>query len=189
LTHLTLYPLQVIRGSILCLLIVRLSSILVALHAPLLLVGSLSNSHAKSLATVAITDRVVLSTILFISALDIAGLYGKAEIPDILYWKRETIREINRRLNEHDHVATDGTIAAVACLSHLEVSFPKTFAVLEKVWADCYCKNLVGTAESAKIHARALDVMVSSRGGLQNLGANGMPRRIVSWSVSLGFER
>jgi hypothetical protein len=188
---------------------VRLSSILVALHAPLLLVGSLSNSHAKSLATVdkvtrhargipgpregwlsfAITDRVVLSTILFISALDIAGLYGKAEIPDILYWKRETIREINRRLNEHDHVATDGTIAAVACLSHLEVSFPKTFAVLEKVWADCYCKNLVGTAESAKIHARALDVMVSSRGGLQNLGANGMPRRIVSWSVSLGFER
>ena len=44
-------------------------------------------------------------------------------------------------------------------------------------------QNLIGTAESAKIHARALDVMVSGRGGLQNLGADGMPRRIVSWSV------
>lgn len=66
----------------------------------------------------------MLSTILFISSLDIAGLCGKAENSDVFYWKGETIRAINERLGEPKHVAADGTIAAVACLSHLEVSFP-----------------------------------------------------------------
>lgn len=70
----------------------------------------------------AITDAAVLSTILFITALDIAGLRGTAESSDILYWKGETIRAINKRLGDPMQFATDGTIAAVASLSQLEVS-------------------------------------------------------------------
>lgn len=69
----------------------------------------------------AITDTAVLSTILFIAALDIAGLRGTAESSDILYWKGETIRVINSRLGDPVQMATDGTITAVAALSHLEV--------------------------------------------------------------------
>jgi hypothetical protein len=75
----------------------------------------------------AITDAAVLSTILFIVALDIAGLRGRAESSDIFYWKGEIIRVINNRLDGPRQVATDGTIIdAVAALSHLEVSVNDT---------------------------------------------------------------
>jgi hypothetical protein len=61
--------------------------------------------------------------LLFIAALDIAGLRGKSDSPDIMYWKGETIRTINARLGDSKKMATDGTIAAVASLAHLEVKF------------------------------------------------------------------
>jgi hypothetical protein len=61
--------------------------------------------------------------LLFIAALDIAGLCGKSSSSDIMYWKEETIRTINARLGDSKKMATDGTITAVASLAHLEVSF------------------------------------------------------------------
>ena len=70
----------------------------------------------------AVSDSAVLRMLLFIAALDIAGLRGKADSLDIIYWKVETIRTINARLGDSKKVATDGTIAAVASLAHLEVS-------------------------------------------------------------------
>lgn len=112
----------------------------------------------------AVSDPAVLDVILFISALDIAGLRGQSISHDILYFKGETIRMINTRLREPDLVATDGTIAAVASLAQLE--------------------NLTGTADSARIHASGLELMIKSRGGIKNLGSHGMPRRIVYWADS-----
>jgi hypothetical protein len=71
----------------------------------------------------AVSDSAVLRMLLFIAALDIAGLRGKSDSPDIMYWKGETLQTINARLGDSKKMATDGTIAAVASLAHLEVSF------------------------------------------------------------------
>lgn len=55
--------------------------------------------------------------------------------------------------------------------------------------ADDSYQNLAGTAENARIHAKALDILIKSRGGLQRLGADGMPRCIVSWLVLHSFVK
>jgi hypothetical protein len=70
----------------------------------------------------AISDSAVLYMVLFIAALDIAGLRGTSSSPDILHWKGQTIRVINERLGNSNEAALGGTIAAVASLAHLEVS-------------------------------------------------------------------
>jgi hypothetical protein len=71
----------------------------------------------------AVSDSAVLRMLLSIAALDIAGLRGKSDSPDIMFWKVETVRTINARLENSKKMATDGTIAAVASFAYLEVSF------------------------------------------------------------------
>ena len=75
----------------------------------------------------AVSDPAVLRMLLFIAALNIAGLRAKSDSPDIIYWKGETIRTINDRLRDTKEMATDGTIAAVASLAHLEVSLGRFY--------------------------------------------------------------
>jgi hypothetical protein len=81
----------------------------------------------------AVSDPAVLDVILFISALDLAGLRGKSESHDTLYFKGEAIRVINKRLRETSQVATDGTIAAVASLTQLEVCLKLHLKLLNSV--------------------------------------------------------
>jgi hypothetical protein len=117
-------------------------------------------SHRKGWISLAISDPVTFRVCMLVSALDLAGLYGKSVTPDILYWEGEAMRMISNQLRKSDGKVSDGMIIAVASLAHVE--------------------NFTGKVDCAEIHAKGLDAMVKSRGGLQRLGE--LARRLVFWN-------
>ncbi|MCJ1322626.1 hypothetical protein MMC15_007975 [Xylographa vitiligo] len=79
-------------------------------------------------------------------------------------WKHQTIAItlINQRLSNEIEATSDATIAAVACLASGENSF--------------------GTPESANVHMSGLEEMIKLRGGLQNLGMQGLLNKLIIWA-------
>ena len=69
----------------------------------------------------AVSDAIVLNTVLFIAALSHCAIRGYPLGPDIFYFKGETIKLINNKLKERGEKATDALILSVACLAHIEV--------------------------------------------------------------------
>lgn len=109
----------------------------------------LGNSEALAFATLAWTAAL--------STTSIVGRNAESQ-----YYLGESIAAINNELSKAEHkVPTDGTIAAVACLTNME--------------------NLNGDRKKAQIHMAGLQQMVALRGGMTALGMNGVLRRLILW--------
>lgn len=67
--------------------------------------------------------KTLLSSIqpLLVSAWNLINLQGRSPTLVVLHHKVESIRLLNKRLLNSNHVAIDSTIAAVACLTAIEV--------------------------------------------------------------------
>ncbi len=72
----------------------------------------------------ALTDPALLHSILFCSDQFGAKLSGQKERPSAVGHLRETIRILNKRLQEPSQEISDSTIAAVALLALTEVGTP-----------------------------------------------------------------
>jgi hypothetical protein len=69
----------------------------------------------------AMTDPALLHATILFSAWQLVALQGKPPPPVVMYHKAESIRWLNKSLMKTDHVATDASIAVVACLTMFEV--------------------------------------------------------------------
>ncbi|KAH8801376.1 fungal-specific transcription factor domain-containing protein [Xylogone sp. PMI_703] len=79
-----------------------------------------------------------------------------------LYFLSKTISALNDSLSVLTKQTNASTIATVACLANIE--------------------NLNGSSASARIHMEGLKRIVELKGGLNNLGLEGILRRMVLWS-------
>ncbi|MCJ1403316.1 hypothetical protein MMC11_006539 [Xylographa trunciseda] len=112
----------------------------------------------------ALEDEALLHATIFHQA-----MYFCKALPGVKHdyneiWKHQTISItlINERLGNENEATTDATIAAVACLASGENSF--------------------GTPKSANVHMSGLEEMIRLRGGLQNLGMQGLLNKLVIWA-------
>ncbi|KAF8866894.1 hypothetical protein BDZ45DRAFT_177597 [Acephala macrosclerotiorum] len=78
------------------------------------------------------------------------------------YFSSKSISSIRRSLDNPHQKTNNSTIATVACLTNIE--------------------NLDGILENAIIHMNGLQQLVKLRGGLENLGMQGILRRRVLWA-------
>ncbi|CZR57003.1 uncharacterized protein PAC_06892 [Phialocephala subalpina] len=78
------------------------------------------------------------------------------------YYFSESISSIRQNLDNPRQKTSDSTVATVACLANIE--------------------NLNGTLENAIVHMNGLEQLVRLRGGLENLGMQGILRRRVLWA-------
>lgn len=101
--------------------------------------------------------------------------------PESEYFLQKSITAINEELSGlNHHGISDGTIAAVACLTNMEVCVSNSYQDLQKLTS----QNLNGDSRKARIHMNGLRQMVAMRGGMNTLGMNGVLRRLVLWYVS-----
>jgi len=67
------------------------------------------------------TDPALLHATLLFSAWQLVALQGKPPPPVVMYHKAESIRWLNKSLMKTNNIATDASIAVVACLTMFEV--------------------------------------------------------------------
>lgn len=123
------------------------------------------------------SPALVFSTLAWTTALSSSNQGTENAESD--YFLQKSIIAINEELSKVDQYGvSDGIIAAVACLTNMEVCVhdQPTFHVLT-------IQNLNGDSTKARIHMNGLRQMIAMRGGMNALGMNGVLRRLVLWYV------
>ena len=84
--------------------------------------------------------------------------------PEILEHKLSSFHMINEKLNDNEGFVTDETLAAVAAIVNIEISF--------------------GSREDAKKHMKGLETLVEMKGGMERLKGSfeGVLQRFVGWN-------
>ncbi|KAH7393220.1 hypothetical protein BKA64DRAFT_80788 [Cadophora sp. MPI-SDFR-AT-0126] len=110
---------------------------------------------------------MMTSSTCFYAALSLAGsmLHARRQLPldapALLEIRQKAISSINATLSNKEDCKTDQTIGAVFCLSLLE--------------------SFLGHPELFQMHMAGLAKMVRMRGGLDELGLDGLLRRMIIW--------
>ncbi|EPE36048.1 Zn2/Cys6 DNA-binding protein [Glarea lozoyensis ATCC 20868] len=106
--------------------------------------------------TTAISSPTLFSATLYVCSMHRAGLDGKRDTAEALWYKSETIRLLNESLREEGgkNDVTDETIAAVVLLTHVLA--------------------VVGLKSEVDAHIKRIQLMVKTRGGINNVAWNSM---------------
>ncbi|KAL6715821.1 hypothetical protein ACLMJK_006782 [Lecanora helva] len=109
----------------------------------------------------ALHDRALLSATMAFAATHLDILNRSRASQSSLWHKQATIRMINAKLESPEEVTSNANIGAVAMMASME--------------------SISGNYEELKVHMGALRRMVSIRGGLENLGWEGILHMLLSW--------
>lgn len=90
------------------------------------------------------------------------------------------MRLVGLKLENQKQSPSDATIAAVACLTVIEVISVR-FLLARQLMMASISQNLSGNAANSRAHMDGLESLVKSRGGLQALGGTEHVRSLVSW--------
>lgn len=98
--------------------------------------------------------------------------------------RRRTICLINEALRDKERAVEDSTFAAVIHLTHNEVSISASSysKLLLYRWLKCvWVLDDERRSGELGLHMKGLETMIKIKGGLVNLGLDGLIHRMISW--------
>ncbi|PMD40017.1 hypothetical protein L207DRAFT_35816 [Hyaloscypha variabilis F] len=113
----------------------------------------------------AIANPSLFNLTLFTCAVHEAGLRGKKESSESIYYKAETIRNLNECLDDPQLALADETLAAVLLLTHIV--------------------SIIGEPIEVETHINGLQQMINLRGGIQNYTLGGVFLHMLCTYVSV----
>lgn len=110
----------------------------------------------------AMDEPATFLTVMLLSASHLYSIQRKPNVAiDLLALKEQAIRVINDSLADPSRSYSDAMVGAVAKM--------------------CSYEAMYGNTDSYMIHMKGLQSMIAARGGLSELGLDGMLRRICLW--------
>jgi Fungal specific transcription factor domain len=134
----------------------------------------------------AIASTCLFNITLFACSIHDAALRGKKESPESIFYKTETIRNLNECLGDPDLAVADETLAAVLLLTHIVVcsSRGQSRPISECPLRRRKKQSIIGQPIEVETHIKGLQQMINLRGGIENYTLGGVFLHMLCTCVS-----
>jgi len=156
--------------------------------------GGENNPIKSQFLALAISDTALFHVSISLAALHLALVtqdyhiavrrwgYPVTKAPAYHHHKREAIQCLSRQSGTADAAASDARIGTLVHLGAWEVRMPGlSYQKLKLIFKLTIPKALSGNFSDFQKYMISLEAMVKRRGGLRNLGLNGLLHKMVHW--------